>query len=218
MLRPDQARAHYDRLGADQNRELRYAQPAFDALLDSGCFDAATDVLEIGCGTGTLASGLLSRHAGLTYTGLDISGAMTGLTYGTIGSFGARARVLQADATVSLPFADRSMDRVVAAYVLDLLTFPAMRTLFRETRRVLRPGGLFCAITMTPGGNIVERGRMLFWQSLHRIAPRQVGGCRPVRLKQRMIADGWPVQKSIRVTADGLSSELVIAGRSPSNN
>ncbi|WP_416896672.1 MAG: class I SAM-dependent methyltransferase [Minwuia sp.] len=215
MLKPSDARTHYDKLGAGQNRELRYAAPAFDAILRHGRFAEADAVLELGCGTGILARDLLKARAHLSYLGLDIAPAMTRLTRDALRPFYRRYLVAEADATAMLPLANRTVDRVVAAYFLEILP-PAIQTeVLFEAARVLRPGGLLCAASLGRDGSLPERMRMTFWDLVHAVAPARVGGCRPIRLRHRLEAAGWRIVHHEAVSAAGLPSDVVIA-RPPS--
>mgnify|MGYP002761226399 FL=1 len=47
--------AVYDRVGAWQDTQAFYEAPAFDVLVARGWFGDARSVVEVGCGTGTLA-------------------------------------------------------------------------------------------------------------------------------------------------------------------
>jgi SAM-dependent methyltransferase len=93
--------------------------------------------LDVGCGTG--ANGPVLAERGLFAVGLDASPVPLGLA-GT-GERGHAAR-LRGDAA-HLPFADASLDLVVALDVLEHL--PDDRAATREIFRVLRPGGALIA-------------------------------------------------------------------------
>jgi SAM-dependent methyltransferase len=90
-------------------------------------FDAATELLDIGCGTGWLAEHFAA------YTGIDGSAEAI-----AIGKRAGR-NVMQADLGEPLPFAAESFDGVVMKDVLEHVGEPV--ALVRETLRVLRPGG-----------------------------------------------------------------------------
>jgi ubiquinone/menaquinone biosynthesis C-methylase UbiE len=101
-----------------------------------GDFTAAPGmrVLDLGTGVGAMAAALARRHPGIELWGLDLRAAQL-----------AQAQVLhpvatyvQGDAT-RLPFPDESFDRVHGSWVLEHI--PEAAAVFREVRRVLRPGG-----------------------------------------------------------------------------
>jgi SAM-dependent methyltransferase len=99
-------------------------------------------VLEVGCGTGTLAAALAERWSAKVWA-IDPSEEMLEV---------ARARVprsvgLKRGTAEALPFRDGWFDRVVARLVLHLADRPAA---FAEVRRVLGDGGRLAAATFDP--------------------------------------------------------------------
>lgn len=94
-------------------------------------------VLEVGCGTGEFAL-RVAREVTPDVTPTDPSEAMVRAT----SQRGLRAEV--ADAT-DLPYRDDSFDAVVAMWMLYHV--PDLDRALAEGRRVLRPGGLFVAVT-----------------------------------------------------------------------
>ena len=99
----------------------------------------ASDVLEVGWGTGVIAEEL-ARVGSARVIGLDIDPAM--LTFTT--RQGSRVTCVQGDAH-ALPFPDGAFDAVVCHYLLLWLADPAQGV--REMARLVKPGGrvLACA-------------------------------------------------------------------------
>jgi ubiquinone/menaquinone biosynthesis C-methylase UbiE len=184
--------AHYDALGAGQDAQAWYEDPAFDDLCANCAFEEAGAVLEVGCGTGRFAERLLRQHLApqATYFGLDLSAVMVELTRHRLAGFGARCRVEQGDAVAGLPVDSGAVDRVVMAFVLDLLTGAETAAVLREARRVLKPGGLLCAASLARGQGLAQRLRSFGWRLVHTVAPLRVGGCRPVTLPETL-GQGW---------------------------
>ena len=89
-------------------------------------------LIEIGCGTGQFARSVLDEMPGLAYVATDLSPAMVSATR----ALGVEATVASAD---DLPFADRSFDGAVAAWMLYHV--PDLDAALSEVRRVLRDGG-----------------------------------------------------------------------------
>jgi len=99
-------------------------------------------VLDIGCGTGTLAVLIKENHPGVAVVGLDPDPKAL-----------ARARRKAERAGVEvhfdrgfsdqLPYSDASFDRVCCTGVFSLIPHEEKETTLREVYRVLRPGGSF---------------------------------------------------------------------------
>lgn len=210
-LAPHQARRFYDRLGRGQDLQAFYEDRPAAELIAAASFPAARSVLELGCGTGRLAENLLARHlpAGARYLGADISDTMVTLSQARLRRFGGRAHVLRADATVPLPAADGGFDRFLAVYVLDLLAPGDATAVIAQARRLLRPGGLLCAVSLAPGQAPAARLVSQAWTGIWSRAPGLVGGCRPIRLEP--LLDGWHITHRALVTAWALTSEVIIA-------
>lgn len=104
-----------------------------------------------------------------------------------------------------LPFAGDSFDLVVSVWVLEHLRSP--ESVFREVRRVLRPGGHF--VFLTPN----LRNPLLAFNRLGRALPQLQRRLVP-RLYGRVEADTFPVQykantdRAIRTLAEGAGLEI----------
>ena len=199
-------RAHYDALGAGQDREAWYEDPALDDLCAHGRFEDARSVFELGVGTGRFAERLLSSHMPdeASYTGTDLSPVMVSLARSRLERFGPRCRIVESAGPIRIPLGDGAVDRVVAAFVLDLLTGEEIEAFLCEAKRVLAPGGILCVASLDDGRGLAARLRSVGWRLVHLIAPLWVGGCRPVGLPERL-AEDWSalhyVQRNIRFVA-----------------
>jgi ubiquinone/menaquinone biosynthesis C-methylase UbiE len=96
-------------------------------------------VLDLGCGPGISAFGMLDRVPDIDVVGLDLSRMMLFLAelWRKREHNGHRVEFVRADAT-QLPFADQSFDAVTGHSFLYLL--PDAESVLREVKRVLRPG------------------------------------------------------------------------------
>lgn len=128
MLDYDTEAAVYDATRGGEPR-ARAAAHAVLGLLPDG----ARTVLDVACGTG-LVGAQLSRP-GRRVWGADLSPGMLRTAAGRLGG-----AVVRADGR-RLPFADGSLDAVVAIWLLHLLDDAA--PVVAEAARVLRPGGVF---------------------------------------------------------------------------
>lgn len=109
----------------------------------------AGDALEVGAGSGAMASALLDRYPALRLTATDFDPRMVLAAGRRLARYGDRASVAQADAT-ALPFADDSFD--LALSFLMLHHVGSWEQALRELVRVVRPGGrvLGCDMIRSP--------------------------------------------------------------------
>ena len=211
----EQARRFYDRIGRGQDARPISERRALDALAARGDFEHAAAVIEFGCGTGRFAARLLRQAppGGATYLGLDVSPHMVRLANAAVAPWAGRARVELTDGSVHFPVSDASCDRVVSAYVLDLLS-PADAALFvAEARRVLRPGGLLALASLAPGRTAPARLVTRLWQAVWDLNPTLLGGCRPLQLRTLLDPADWDPLAGSTVTDWFLSSEVLVARR-----
>ncbi len=210
---PDQLRAFYDRLGAGQDSQAFYEEPAIREMIKRAGFREAHSVFEFGLGTGRLAEKLLGQWvpAYCLYQGVDFSQVMVELSRERLAPWGHQALVQRTDGGMTLPVAEGTYDRFVATYVLEILTDAQMGDLLAEARRILTVDGALCLVNLTFGEGGLSKLVSSAWQWVHRVRPLWVGGCRPIRLKKYLLDHGWRVVHHLPVTAFGVTSEVIIA-------
>jgi ubiquinone/menaquinone biosynthesis C-methylase UbiE len=134
---------HYDRLAPNYDkfhrRWLRHAggeaQAALEALVRA-LITTDTDLLDAGCGTGTLARTLIAEGMSpAKMTLLDPSDAMLARC-SDIPAVQVKGRL------ESLPFEDAKFDIVTCAWALETVPHPNLA--LKELCRVVRPGGVLC--------------------------------------------------------------------------
>lgn len=214
VLRPQEAKLYYDRFGKKQDSQGFYEDKATDNLVAHAGFDGAADVFEFGSGTGRFAEKLLKEHlpASASYIGCDLSSTMVGLARRRLEAFDNRTRVIQTDGAIHFPIDDSSTDRVVCAYVLDLMSAEDIDVFFLEAHRILRPGGKICLVSLTEGVTILSRFVAAVWYSIFRLKASLVGGCRPIRLLPHLDTNLWQPEYDHVVTAYAIPSEVLVAG------
>jgi len=134
-------------------------------------------VLDVACGTGALLSRVRETESSTRLVGIDLSESELRL---------ARARLpgvpLYAARAQALPFTDAAFDLVVCHMALMLMDEPERA--LAESRRVLRNGGTFCAITNRPAApdeiaKTILSGLRSTWKAMHpSLHPPQLGDTR----------------------------------------
>jgi ubiquinone/menaquinone biosynthesis C-methylase UbiE len=107
-------------------------------LVEQLAVEPGQRVLDLGCGTGTLA--LLVEEKGARVVGLDADAQVLALARGKARREGRELRLVRAFATAA-PFAAGSFDRVVSSLVFHHLTTDEKRAALGQARRLLAPGG-----------------------------------------------------------------------------
>ncbi len=127
---------------ASLGRESTYREKALDlARLKSG-----ESVLDIGCGTGTLAIAAKRRvgSAG-SVNGVDASPEMLARAARKANKAGTEV-AFKNGVVEALPFPDGQFDAVLSTVMLHHLGHKARQQCAREVRRVLKPGGRVLAV------------------------------------------------------------------------
>jgi len=217
MLSQNELRAFYDQFGSKQDSQGFYEDVATNVLLVHGRFNQAQAVFEYGAGTGRFAEKLLSEYLPATcrYYGTDISSTMVELATSRLHRWADRTTLQLSNGAMKLPVQDGRHDRFVSNYVLDLLSGKDTSALMDEAHRILAPNGLLCLVSLTHGKTWFTRGVSSAWNALYRVRPKLVGGCRPIELLDFISEANWETEYHMKVSAFGISSEIVVARRLP---
>lgn len=213
LLSSSEVKRFYDRFGRLQDGQVFYEGRALDEVERNGQFEHAQSVLEFGCGTGAFARRLLRKRLPETahYLGLDISETMIRIAAKRLAQWSECAVVQQTNGAPTMPVETGSVDRVVINYVLDLMSDQAISLLVGEAHRALIGGGLLAVTNLTCGASAPARVVSRVWGQLQRRWPSATGGCRPIRMSDRLSEPEWTLQHHNVVTQCGVSSEVCVA-------
>lgn len=119
------------------------------ALIDALDFEPGQQVLDVGCGTGTLSLLLHQHPAGLSVVGLDIDPAV--LTIAQQKGMKHNLPLTLSQATANrLPFASSSFDHVLSSLMLHHLSTVQKKAMLTEIGRVLRPNAIVSILDFGP--------------------------------------------------------------------
>ena len=128
--------ALYDPVVALTSREQRFKS----ALLAGVALHPGQRILDVGCGTGTLACMLAHRAPQAELHGLDGDPDMLERGRRKAAQHGARVEFAQG-MSFALPYPDDHFDDVVSSLFFHHLTADAKRRTLAEIERILKPGG-----------------------------------------------------------------------------
>jgi SAM-dependent methyltransferase len=134
----------------------RWSRRLAPLFVDFAGITRAENVLDVGCGTGSLSFCLAQNSAISSIRGVDIS--PTYIEHAKRRNEDPRVTFELGDAC-ALPFPDASFDHTVSMLVLQFIPQPALAV--REMRRVTRSGGTIAAATWDTGGGLLTY-RMIF--------------------------------------------------------
>lgn len=105
------------------------------------------------------------------------------------------------------------MDRLFAAYLLDLIPLEDLMGVLAEFRRVLKPGGCIALVSMTEVADAASRLLIGAWKAVYRISPVACGGCRPVQLAHLVSELGFQHLTRQVIVQAAIPSEVVLGVR-----
>jgi ubiquinone/menaquinone biosynthesis C-methylase UbiE len=126
-------------------------------LIAQAALQDGQQVLDLGCGTGTLTLMIKSIRPKVQVTGLDGDAEVLAI---------AKAKAERAGLAITwdhglatkLPYPNESFDRVLSSLMTHHLTRDLKRSAFMEVLRVLKPGGEFHIVDYGPPRTFAMRG------------------------------------------------------------
>lgn len=164
-------------------------------------------VLEVAIGTGLTFQEIMKANPNGDSVGVDLTPAMLQKARARAAKIGgSRYRIAVGDA-YDLPFPDRHFDVLMNNYLFDLLPERDFIPVLEGFRRILKPNGRIVLVNMTKGIRFYQH----FWETVYRLNPRWLGGCRGVLLTQAVQAAGFSNVQREMVSQFGFPSEIISA-------
>ena len=125
-------------------------------LVEQAAIASGHDVLDVGCGTGTLAMRAKSRHPSARIVGLDGDPEVLGIARRKIDGAHLQIELHEGFADDGSAFAPASFDRILTSLLLHHLPSEQKRLALKAMRSWLRPGGELHVLDFGP-----QDGRLL---------------------------------------------------------
>ena len=157
-------------------------------------------MLDLGCGTATLAIAIAARCSRSHIVGVDAEPQALAIARGKAAQAGVAIR-LERGFAQELPFADATFQRVVSSLFFHHLDREAKRQAFGEVRRVLAPGGELHVADWGEASNALERFLFISIQLLDGFASTRdnVEGRLPTMMKDAGFEDIREVKRFLTV-------------------
>ena len=140
------------------------------------------NILEVAVGTGLAFYEIVKRNPNGINTGIDLSQGMLEKAIRRLRKISGINYSLNLGTAFDLDVENESIDTLVNNYMFDLIPFEDMDKILIEFRRVLKKCGKLILVNMTEG----ERFGSKLYDFIYNISPKAMGGCRGVKLTERL--------------------------------
>jgi ubiquinone/menaquinone biosynthesis C-methylase UbiE len=165
------------------------------------------NILEVAVGTGLGFYEIVQRNPNGTNIGVDISPGMLQKAEQRLGQLMATNYELKIGNAFNLEEQTGHFDLLVNNYMFDLIAFDEMDIILEEFKRVLKKGGKLILVNMTEGESLGSG----IYSLLYRLSPKSFGGCRSVKLFEKLESHGFKVQSREYHQQLWFPSEVILA-------
>jgi ubiquinone/menaquinone biosynthesis C-methylase UbiE len=164
-------------------------------------------ILEVAVGTGIAFSEIVKRNPHGHNMGIDLSKGMLEKAKNRMKKMSGANYSLSIGTAFDLSAQNESVDLLVNNYMFDLISYKDMDKVLAEFKRVLKVGGKLVLVNMTEGETLSSR----LYDFVYRISPRTMGGCRGVRLTDKLKEHGFTVEVREYYQQMLFPSEVILA-------
>ena len=148
------------------------------------------NILEVAVGTGLAFFEIVTRNPDGTNIGIDISAGMLKKAENRLSPLSGSHYALKKSSAFDLEAEDEQFDVLMNNYMFDLISFDQMDAVLEEFKRVLKKGAKLVLVNMTLG----EKFGSGIYDLMYRISPRLMGGCRGIRLSEKLKEHGFHIK------------------------
>jgi ubiquinone/menaquinone biosynthesis C-methylase UbiE len=164
-------------------------------------------VLEVAVGTGLAFYEILKRNPNGNNIGIDLSKGMLAKAKKRVSKLSSVTYALDIGSAFYLNIEDESIDTLVNNYMFDLIPFEDMDKILEEFRRVLKKCGKLILVNMTEGEGFGSK----FYDFIYNVSPKTMGGCRGVKLTDKLKKHGFKVETREYYQQMLFPSEVILA-------
>lgn len=147
-------------------------------------------ILEVAVGTGLAFYEILKRNPNGTNMGIDLSPKMLERAEKRASQFSETRYSLDVGTAFDLKVENESIDILMNNYMFDLIPYEDMDEILMEFKRVLKKDGKLILVNMTEGERLASK----LYDFISHLSPKTMGGCRGVRLTDRLKRHGFKVE------------------------
>jgi len=146
-------------------------------------------ILEVAVGTGLAFYEIVKKNPNGTNTGIDISPGMLNKAKERLRTLSDANYQLKLGNAFKIEEKSQRFDLLVNSYMFDLIAINEMDSVLAEFKRVLKKDGKLILTNMTTG----ETFGSGIYRWIYRMSPKLFGGCRGVRLSEKLQQNGFQV-------------------------
>jgi ubiquinone/menaquinone biosynthesis C-methylase UbiE len=146
-------------------------------------------ILEVAVGTGLAFSEIVKRNPRGKNIGIDLSEGMLEKAKKRLAKLSGAQYALSRGTAFDLSAVSGSIDLLMNSYMFDLIAYEDMDKVLSEFKRVLKNGGKLVLVNMTEGESIWTK----VYDLIYRLYPKAIGGCRGVKLADKLKEHGFTV-------------------------
>jgi ubiquinone/menaquinone biosynthesis C-methylase UbiE len=165
------------------------------------------NILEVAVGTGLAFYEIVKRNPDGTNIGIDISEGMLTKAKKRLRKLANANYELKLGTAFNLEAEDNQFDLLINNYMLDLIPYDQMDAVLLEFKRVLKKDGKLVLVNMTVG----EKFGSGIYDLIYRISPRLMGGCRGIRVSERLREHDFRVKSRAYYQQLLFPSEVILA-------
>jgi ubiquinone/menaquinone biosynthesis C-methylase UbiE len=164
-------------------------------------------ILEVAVGTGLAFYEIVKRNPKGMNTGIDLSAGMLAKARKRVSRISGANYSLSTGTAFNIGVENESINILVNNYMFDLIPFEDMDKILMEFKRVLKKDGRLILVNMTEG----ERFGSKLYNLVYQISPKTMGGCRGVKLTDRLHQHGFKVEVREYFQQMLFPSEVILA-------